>query len=65
MADKYFEWISDGYYKPGGVLYAPKEIRSQIAKDGEEVQYKDVIFTLKRRYLYAISLWCWWSKFGR
>ena len=47
MADKYFKWISDGYYKPGGVLYAPKSITSQIAKDGEEVKYKDVIFTLK------------------
>jgi hypothetical protein len=46
MEDKYFKWISDGYYKSGGVLYAPKEVASQIAKDGEEVKYNNLEFTL-------------------
>lgn len=47
MVKKYFEWIRDGYYKSGGVLYAPQEAIYPISKDGEVLNCENLVFTLK------------------
>ena len=48
MVNKYYDLIRNGYYKPGGVLYAPDNTIYPIARDGINIlNWKNLTFTLK------------------
>ena len=48
MGNKYFKWIRDGYFKPGGVIYGPDKFDSRLLQDGKEIKgLENLSFTLK------------------
>ncbi len=48
MINKYFELIRDGYYEPGGVIYASSDIIYPLARDGKPISnWQNLTFTLK------------------